>query len=103
GDVDRRAGEERAARWIGEELRAERPGLRPVFAPDQPLENQHVLVLVVEHDALELPVEQVVRGIERGRVTLRADRTRGHQPAILDPADAGILDAIALVGALRSD
>src|SRR5690606_10744075 len=72
GMVDRGACVPRAAGRISEEQRAERPGLRPVLAANQPFEDQHVLVLVIEDDAFERPVHGVVGAIERRRMAFRA-------------------------------
>jgi hypothetical protein len=59
GEIDRRAGAPFAAGGIGEIEVAERPRLRPVSPVDPPLEDQHVLVLVIQHEAVERPVEPV--------------------------------------------
>ncbi|KPH61269.1 hypothetical protein ADT71_18195 [Novosphingobium sp. ST904] len=70
---------------------------------DEALEDQHVLVLVIEHDVLELPVQTVFRTVERGRMPLGTDRAGGHQPVFPHLADPRILDPVALQAALRRD
>src|SRR5690606_40112104 len=91
------------ARGIGEEQLPERPRLRPMLAVDQAFEDQHVLVLMIEDDPLERPVERIVRTIERGRMPLRADRAGRHQPATVDATDPRVLDSVALMGPPRRD
>ncbi len=91
------------SRRIGEIEIAQRAGLRPILAVDPALEDQHVLVLMVEHDVLEAPVEAVLRTVERRRMALGADRAGCHQPAVPDAADPRVLEAIALrVGVRRN-
>ena len=62
------------------------------------LEEDHVLVLMVEDDAVEGVVQPVLRDVERGAVTFGADRAGRHVPAMLDLADPRVLDAIFLIG-----
>src|SRR3546814_5355097 len=76
-----------AARRIGEEQIAERPRLGPIMPLDQPFEDQHVLVLMIEHDALQRPIKCIGRGIQHRRVPLGADRTGRHEEAVADAAD----------------
>src|SRR3546814_4214280 len=58
-EVDRRTGAPFASWRIGEVKLAQRPGLRPVMPVYQSLEDHHVLVLMIEDDVLEPPVEAV--------------------------------------------
>jgi hypothetical protein len=60
-EVDRRPRSPLAAGRISEIEIAQRPCLGPVHAIDLALEDQHVFVLVIEHNGLEPPVERVVR------------------------------------------
>src|SRR5262249_24495504 len=56
--------------WRSEEVEfAERPRQRPELAGDLAFEIQHVLVLVIEHQAAQVPIEAVRRSIERCGVT----------------------------------
>src|SRR5690606_23313730 len=95
-EVDRWPAAPFAAGRIGEIKVAQRACLRPVSLADQALEDQHVLVLVIKDDVFEHEIQSVGRTVQRCRMTLRADRAGGHQPAISDLRDARILDAVAL-------
>ena len=61
GEVDRGTGAPLTTRRVSEVEIAERPCLRPVLAIDTAFEDQHILVLVIEDDVLERPVEAVGR------------------------------------------
>src|SRR3546814_17626892 len=64
----------------------------PVY---QSLEDHHVLVLMIEDDVLEPPVEAVGGTVKHCGMAFGADRAGGHQPAAVHPADPRILHSIA--------
>lgn len=66
--------------------------------PRLAFEKQHVLVLMVQNDALQLIVQAVFRSVSGGGLSLRADRTGGHVIAAVHPGDAGVLNPVLLVG-----
>src|SRR3546814_18310683 len=90
-EVDRRTGAPFASWRIGEVKLAQRPGLRPVMPVYQSLEDHHVLVLMIEDDVLEPPVEAVGGTVKHCGMAFGAARAGGHQPAAVHPADPRIL------------